>query len=341
MRYLILIQLIISPLLSFFSCQSIENTTTSSTSSSTSTIYTPTTTTTIFDINTIKKDNTNDIVILSLNLHTYQETNQDAKFNIIVDAIFDLSIDLIAFVECGQNKNQPYISGSTSIRIDNMAFIITQKMKSRYGVDYYYSWDWAHYGWDVWEEGMAVISRYPITESDSTWISTSTSRTDITSRKAVFGKTGIPGIGAIHLFSVHTHWMPTSTDTEHELQVSRIKDFVYSKEVSGDVSPDLSLVCGDFNCNAANIEPWIKPYNKMVENGDFIDTFLVANPTANNRPQDSKFNTVGGTTPGRIDYIFMKNNAKFEVVSSVITFSAYSLGTVSDHYGVITKLRLK
>lgn len=291
--------------------------------------------------NTVNNDNPPNISILSLNLHTYQESNQDAKFNIVVDAIFDLSIDLVCFVECGQNKNQTYLTGSSTIRIDNMAYIITQRLKSKYGVNYYYAWDWAHIGFDYYEEGMAVVSKYPITDSGSTWISTVTSSSNITSRKAVYGKTGIPGIGIVHLFSVHTHWMLSSTDTEHELQVSRIKDFVYNKEITSDVSPDLSIVCGDYNCNAANVEPWIKPYNKMVENGDFIDTFLVANPTANNRPQDSKFNTVGGDYPGRIDYIFMKNNTKFEVVSSVITFSPSSLGTVSDHYGVITKIRLK
>ena len=171
------------------------------------------------------------IVILSLNLHTYQETNQDAKFNIIVDAIFDLSIDLVCFQECGQNKNQIYLTGSSTIRIDNMAYIITQKLKSRHGVDYYYAWDWAHIGFDYYEEGMAVVSKYPITDSGSTWISTNTSSSNITSRKAVYGKTEIPGVGIVNLFSVHTHWMLSSTDTEHELQVSRIKNFVYSKEI--------------------------------------------------------------------------------------------------------------
>ncbi|OHD24910.1 MAG: hypothetical protein A2086_03805 [Spirochaetes bacterium GWD1_27_9] len=308
--------------------------TTSSTSISTTT--TSTTTTTI-DWSNMQKKSNNEIMILTLNMHTYQETNQDAKFNMIAKLINDLTIDLIAFQECAQKNNTEILTGK--IRTDNMAYIITKKLKDNYALDYYYVWDWSHYGFSVYEEGVAVISKYPITSSESRYISTNTSKNDITSRIAMMGTTNIPSIGNINFFSAHTHWMTSSTDTEHNSQVLKIKQFVTDKDTTGDVSTDLSIVCGDYNCNAANILPWVTPYNTMVANNDFIDTFLSANPKANDKPQQAIYDTVKGDYPGRIDYIFMKNNVKFSVVNSMIVFKPDIVGTVSDHYGVITKLK--
>ena len=315
----------------------------SSTSTSTST--------TIPIINNIEmsKDSSNDLLILTLNLHTYQEikdnnkekesyknAGQNDKFNIITKLINDLDIDLIAFQECAQHKDEQILEDK--IRIDNMAYIITKKLKEDYQKDYYYTWDWAHYGWDVWEEGIAVVSKYPITKSESIWISTSTGTTNLVSRKGIFGESEFPNIGKIHFFSTHTHWMASDTDTEHQKQITNIKNFVIQKE---DETTDLSILCGDFNCKPTDVDPWIKSYNKIVENGDFVDTFLSANPTANNMPQQSIFDTIKGAYPGRIDYILMKKNDNFDVIDSKIIFTPTILGSVSDHYGVITKITKK
>ena len=101
-----------------------------------------------------------------------------------------------------------------------------------------------------------------------------------------------------------------------------------------------SFVAGDFNVNPTSDYPWSEGYKTMIANGNYVDTYLLANDGANNKPAQSQHNTVLGDFPGRIDYIFMKSNADFEVVDSQIIFRADIVGKVSDHYGVITKVRL-
>ncbi|RLD19402.1 MAG: hypothetical protein DRI71_11875 [Bacteroidetes bacterium] len=77
----------------------------------------------------------------------------------------------------------------------------------------------------------------------------------------------------------------------------------------------------------------------MIDNGNYVDSYLSANTDANNKPAQSKHHTVLGSFPGRIDYIFMKGNPDFEVVDSQIIFRPDVIGVVSDHYGVITKMK--
>ena len=90
------------------------------------------------------KTTENEYLILTTNLHTYQEVLQNEKFNLITDVIGMMDIDFIAFQECAQNKSSQITD--SIIREDNMALIITNRLKEKYNVDYNYVWNWAHYG---------------------------------------------------------------------------------------------------------------------------------------------------------------------------------------------------
>lgn len=145
--------------------------------------------------------------------------------------------------------------------------------------------------------------------------------------------------GRINIFSAHTHWRTSETDEEQNNQINNIKSMVEEKEL---LSMDaITFVAGDFNVNPTSDYPWSEGYFTMMENGDYTDTFLEIYPDANNKPAQSQYNTIGGDFPGRIDYIFMKNNDRFEVVESQIIFTGDVVGRVSDHYGVLTKVRDK
>ena len=287
---------------------------------------------TTFD-STKNKKSPEELIVLTLNLHTYQETAQDEKFDIIVKAIAEYDVDLIAFQECAQKKDSPFIDGSTTIRNDNMAYIITKRLKQYYNLDYDFKWDWAHYGWSVYEEGVAVVSKHPITASQSTWISTSASTSSIISRKAVYSSVTHPDFGRINLFSAHLHWR-TTINNDQTIQIQNLQKFV--NDNTGDSVA--TFVCGDFNMQPTEYAPWDEGYNAMTDSGEFIDTFYVYNPAANDMPEQSKYDTVKGDTPGRIDYIFMNKLAQFTVISSQIIFTPAILGTVTDHYGVLTRL---
>lgn len=55
----------------------------------------------------IKKEN--EFNILTINLHTYQEMNQNQKLNYISDIIAKLDIDFVAFQECAQSRYAPSV----------------------------------------------------------------------------------------------------------------------------------------------------------------------------------------------------------------------------------------
>lgn len=279
------------------------------------------------------KTSTNEFLVLTINLHTYQENFQNEKFNLITDLIGKMDIDFIAMQECAQHKNAPIVTGI--IRNDNMAHIIASRLKKKYNLNYHFVWHWAHYGWDVWEEGVAVMSKHPILSSEDRFISSNTSSSSITSRKVMFAGCQAPQ-GRFNLFSAHTHWRVSEADEEQNNQINKIKLMVTEKE-SG-ISNVASVVCGDFNGNPTSEFPWSEGYNTMMRNNEYKDSFLEIYPDANNKPAQSKYNTVGGTFPGRIDYIFIKNNPKFRIVDSQIVFKADVVGEVSDHFGVLTKV---
>jgi len=282
------------------------------------------------------KASADEFLILTINLHTYQESNQEAKFDIITDLIGELDVDFVALQECAQHKNSAIVDGI--IRDDNMALILQNNLMEEYASDYEFAWEWAHYGWNVWEEGVAVFSKYPLIENEDRYVSSSTNVNSINSRKVIYGAFMVPGIGRMHLFSAHTHWRTSETDEQQNIQINNIRDMVIEKDSIAADSAILSLICGDFNVNPTSSPPWNEGYTTMMAGGDYKDSFLEIYPDANNTPAQSAYNTIGGDFPGRIDYIFMKENDKFRIEDSQIVFRPDVAGVVSDHFGVLSKI---
>lgn len=282
---------------------------------------------------TMFKTSENEFLILTVNLHTYQELQQNEKFHLVADVIGKMDIDFVAFQECAQHKSTAISSGI--IRTDNMALIISKQLKEGYNTDYNFVWNWAHYGWDVWEEGVSVLSKYPILRSEDRFISATASRTSIASRKAIYGSYQTPK-GNINIISAHTYWRTSVTDEEQNNQIKNIKALVTEKE--SPTTDIATFVCGDFNGNPTSDYPWSEGYTTMMANNEYLDTFLEVNPNANTKPAQSDYYTIFGDMPGRIDYIFMKKNTHFKVIDSQIIFKSDIVGKISDHYGVITKV---
>lgn len=285
----------------------------------------------------IFKSSGKEFLILTTNLHTYQEANQKEKLNLIIDVIGMMDIDFILFQECAQNKSSQIVDGI--IRNDNMALLISKGVAEKYGVTYNYIWDWSHYGWDVWEEGVAVLSKHSLVDNASRYISTSNSTSSITSRKVLYGSYAVLSLGRVNIFSAHTHWRTSVNDEEQNNQIKNIKLMVVEKEQPIIDNKVISFVGGDFNGNPTSDYPWSEGYNTMMLNNNYLDTFLEIYPDANSKPAQSIYNTIGGDLPGRIDYIFMKANPYLKVMDSQIIFTEQIIGRVSDHFGVLTKVK--
>ena len=157
---------------------------------------------------------TDELCILTLNLHTYQESDAQVKLDKIADVIARLKPDFVCFQECAQHKvadvttdeRAPFQDGIDKIKVGNsekqtnMVYLISKRLKETHSLVYNYYWSWAHYGWDVWEEGVAVLTPYEIKECDNRYISTQKTTGSIDSRKALFVKVDVPNIGIVNIF---------------------------------------------------------------------------------------------------------------------------------------------
>ena len=77
--------------------------------------------------------------------------------------------------------------------------------------------------------------------------------------------------------------------------------------------------------------------DRYILNFDDSDT-LYKDPSEDTL-ETTAYDTVKGDFPGRIDYIYMKANESYHVDASEIIFTPDTLGTISDHYAVVTKFR--
>lgn len=123
-----------------------------------------------------------EISLLTLNLHGWLEEYQMDKFEKIAEFIYENEIDIIAFQEVNQHKDKEL--AYANIRIDNPSLIIKKFLQEK-NKAYNFIWDWAHYGYDVYEEGVSVLTKWNIEKGNSRYVSINDNVTMWKSRKAI------------------------------------------------------------------------------------------------------------------------------------------------------------
>lgn len=253
--------------------------------------------------------------ILTLNLHCYQEADQDAKFSQIARAIRDLNIDIVCLQEVGELWNDGNGDWQT-----NAARII----RERIGKPYHLHTDWSHLGFDKYREGVAILSAHKFIMTDAGYVSPDVDAYSIHTRKVVMAQIYVPYIGVLNVFSSHLSWW----DDGFREQFEHLKAWANYKH-TGYVTA--TFLCGDFNIKAGSIG-----YALATKTREYDDQFLhVTEPDV----FDAVFGTA--TSPvyrwlhrdGRIDYIFMKHNSSLEAVAAKVLFTDDAYGRVSDHFG--------
>lgn len=256
--------------------------------------------------------------LLTLNLHAWLEEEQEKKFEEIADFIFKNKIDIIAFQEANQHKDSKVLK--ENIHIDNPLNIIAELLKSK-GKNYNYLWDWAHYGYDIYEEGLGILTSFPIIDSASTYISRSREKNYWKSRKVLYAKVETPK-GFVNVYSCHMGWLEDK-DEPFEEQMEKLAGYIKREE-------ELSLIMGDFN------NPDISRGYELIKSYDLVDLYREAN-------KDNGY-TIKGNIAGwedntdglRIDYIYA-DRAVDKVEEAKVVFEEKP---VSDHYGVYIKAEI-
>jgi maltose 6'-phosphate phosphatase len=253
--------------------------------------------------------------VLTLNLHCYQEEDQDRKLHLIARAIHEQRIDVICLQEVAEHWNNGHGDWES-----NAARIIRDRLPG----GYHLHTDWSHLGFDRYREGLAILSRYPFRGQDSRHISPGQDPYDIHTRKAVAAQIEVPHLGLINVFSAHLSWWEDGFPQQFE----NLRNWVGDWHGGGAAA---SLVCGDFN-----IEPHSRGYGLVLDSREFDDQFLKAGDPvrfAQLSAQDREGWPANMAGDHRIDYIFLKRRSRLRVTSASVLFDGHRYDRVSDHPG--------
>ncbi len=114
--------------------------------------------------------------LITLNTHSITEPNYYEKMLILAKAIATELPDVVALQEVNQTIDMPLIEGKTlvtsnaDIRTDNYAEALLNELK-KLGVSYNCVWLPIKIGYGKYDEGLAILSRSPIIDTDNVLIS--------------------------------------------------------------------------------------------------------------------------------------------------------------------------
>lgn len=278
--------------------------------------------------------------IMTLNLHTYQELNSEnfsslddffkayEKINEeIADTIKEKDLDIILLQEAAQHKDMPVVmnNGNVNIKKYNVILELQRLLKEKYKLDYSFIWDWSHYGWDVWEEGIGILTRFDIKKMQSCYVSGSEDKKNIFSRKVVKGVLSLTEKD-LDVYSVHLNWWEKGFKED----IDNLFKWIEESETGSNF-----VLAGDFN-NAAGDAGYNYFMGKTINGEKVIDVDFKANSDNFNRAtiRGDVFNSTQ-----RIDYIITSDKKDTKVIKSECIFASDE-DRVSDHMGIIAEIEI-
>ncbi|MFD3447238.1 endonuclease/exonuclease/phosphatase family protein [Microbacteriaceae bacterium 4G12] len=260
--------------------------------------------------------------LLTLNCHSWQEENQLEKIQYLAKTIQEKSYDIIALQEVSQSIDMPNVYGN--IKKDNFALILLNELQKLGVTDYQFTWDFSHSGYEVYEEGLALLTKHPIEKKHSFFVSHSKDMNNWKTRKIV-GLTIQYKNQPISFYSCHLGWWHDEEEP-FQYQVDSLLQQVQKDSTF--------FLMGDFN-NATSIKG--EGYNYLLNQG-LYDTYELAHTKDNGV-------TVKGKIAGwdhnkqdlRIDLIL--TNQPVQIEYSRVIFNDVNQSIISDHFGIEAKVK--
>ncbi|SDI59141.1 endonuclease/exonuclease/phosphatase family protein [Alteribacillus bidgolensis] len=255
--------------------------------------------------------------LLTLNVHSWQEEDQLDKIKTLARVIQGNDYDVIALQEVSQHIDSSLVY--KNIRKDNYALLVIQELQKLGNTQYQLLWDVSHYGYDEYEEGLALLTRHPVKKEYSFYVSKSKSKDNWKARKIAGGTLLVNG-SPFSFYSCHLGWWGDKEEP-YEQQVERL--------IKGVNHQHPFVLLGDFNAADTFKE---EGYDYVIKQGLF-DTHLHRNDV-----------TIKGNIAGweenveglKIDHIF--TSWKPVVSHSRIICNGKNEPIISDHFGVDVQL---
>ncbi|CAM4052400.1 endonuclease/exonuclease/phosphatase family protein [Lederbergia lenta] len=261
--------------------------------------------------------------LLTINVHAWQEHNQLEKINELARVIHMNRYDAIALQEASQHREVDIVYDS--IRKDNYALLLQQALAKLGSSDFNLFWEATHYGYDIYEEGLALLVRHPVVNYDSFYITESSSLDFWKSRKIV-GITIQLNKQMISLYSCHLGWW----EDKEESYTRQVDNLLKKAE-----KHEKFLLLGDFNA-ASNKKN--EGYDYLLSKG-LYDTHVLAHEKSGEFTIQGDIAGWDGNKAGlKIDYIFA--NWQAGVRHSHIIFDGNNEPIISDHYGIELELSI-
>ena len=259
--------------------------------------------------------------LLTLNCHSWQEENQIEKIKYLARTIKEKSYDVIALQEVSQLIEEEHMY--SNIKKNNFGLVLLQELQ-KFGVnEYSFVWSLSHIGFEVYEEGLAILTKHPIVEDYSFFVSKGSDTDYWKTRKIVGAKINYNNI-PISFYSCHMGWWQDEEEP-FKHQADTLLQHVNKDE--------LFFLMGDFN-NSASLEG--EGYEYLLSQG-LYDTYHLAE-------EKDEGITVKGKIAGwsnnkqdlRIDLIL--TNHPVQIESSNVIFNNINKSVVSDHFGIEIKI---
>ncbi|WP_299741664.1 endonuclease/exonuclease/phosphatase family protein [Rossellomorea sp. y25] len=255
--------------------------------------------------------------LLTLNCHSWQEDSQLEKISILAHDIAEKSYDVIALQEVSQLIESETAQGL--VKKDNFALVLLGELEKLGVKDYSLVWDFAHIGYDVYEEGVAILTKHPVVEEHRFFISKSHDQSYWKTRKIAGATISYEG-KPLTFYSCHLGWW-TDEEEPFKFQVDSLIEQVTTEFPF--------FLMGDFNNNA-----WVREegYDYLLSKG-LMDTFDEAVERDNGITVEGK---IAGWDENKVDLRIdlVLSSEKVDVRSSRVIFNDVNKPVVSDHFGV-------
>ena len=261
--------------------------------------------------------------ILTLNVHAWIEENQLEKIDILAKTIAEKQYDVIALQEVNQTMSGKIVYAD--IKEDNYGWVLLNKIAVYTDTEYYYHWANSHIGYGKYDEGIGVLTKHKLVNTDDFYCTYTQSVRSISSRKIISAEINYNGQN-IEFYSCHMN-LP---NCETEKMTDNLKTIL-----NRNPNKILKFLMGDFNTDAINNEI---DYNVILSEG-LYDTYTMAEKKDDGITVEKNIDGwKDSKNEMRIDYIF--TNKEIKVKESKVIFNGKNYPIVSDHFGIEVEIDL-